>query len=179
MVRSFARIPVTYPLVALYLIAIVAANLLVAAFGPPVVVLNALVLVALDLTARDSLHDAWRGPLLGWKMAALIAAGSLLSYLLNVRAGPVALASFLAFAASGAADALVYHGLRERVRLVRVNGSNVVSGLVDSVIFLSLLAALSGLPWAVVPVLVLGQWAAKIVGGFAWSIVLGCVRRGM
>lgn len=177
MVIHSRSIPVVYPLVALYLIAIVAANLLVAAFGPSVVVINALVLVALDLTARDSLHDAWRGPSLWWKMAALIACGSLLSYALSIRTGPIALASFLAFAASGAADALVYHGLRERARLVRVNGSNVVSALVDSALFLSLLAALSGLPWGVVPVLVLGQWAAKVAGGFLWSIVLEYVRR--
>lgn len=37
----------------------------------------------------------------------------------------------------------------------------------------SLLAALSGLPWAAVPVLVLGQSLAKIAGGFVWSLILG------
>lgn len=157
-------------LVAMYLGAIVAANLLVARFGAVAVIPNALILVALDLTARDALHDAWRGDRL--RMAALIAAGSALSYVLNSAAGVVALASFLAFAASGATDALTYHLLRDHPRLTRMNASNVVSGLVDSVMFLSLLASFGGLPWSAVPLLVLGQWTAKTIGGALWSLVL-------
>lgn len=164
-------------LIATYLLAIVAANLLVAAFGPTVVILNSFVLIAFDLASRDALHDAWRGRHLWSRMAALIAAGSLLSWLLNAGAGPVALASFLAFAAAGAADAAIYHLLRNRPRLTRMNGSNVVSGLIDSVVFLSLLAALSELPWATVPVLVLGQWLAKVTGGALWSVVLVRIRQ--
>ncbi len=109
-------------------------------------------------------------------MAALIASGSLLSYLLNARAGPVALASFLAFASAGAVDAAVYHRLRERGRLVRVNGSNVGSALVDSMVFVGLLALWTGMPWAVAGLLIAGQCVAKIVGGFLWSIVLGLRR---
>ena len=45
--------------VALYLAAIVAANLLVATYGPAVAVLNAFWLIGLDLSLRDRLHDRW------------------------------------------------------------------------------------------------------------------------
>lgn len=159
-------------LIFLYLLAVVAANLLIVAFGPAVVIANSFVLVAFDLACRDALHDAWSGPSLFGKMGMLIASGSVLSYVLNRDAGPVAAASFLAFATAGASDALIYHLLRDRARLLRMNGSNVVSGLVDSVVFLSLLALLGGLPWSAVPVLVAGQWAAKAVGGALWSLVL-------
>lgn len=159
-------------LVILYLTAIVAANLTVAAFGPSVVIINSLLFIALDLTARDKLHEAWRGQRLWTNMAMLIAGGSLLSWILNRNVAPVALASFCAFALSGASDALVYHLLHSRSQLVRINGSNVVSGLVDSVVFLSLLAALAGLPWASVPVLAAGQWLVKTIGGALWSVVL-------
>jgi hypothetical protein len=162
----------SYVLIALYLLAIVAANLLVVAFGPSVVIATSFILIAFDLAARDALHDAWRGRQLWPRMVTLIGAGSLLSWLLNINAGPVALASFLAFALSGAADALTYHLLRDRPRLTRMNGSNVVSGLIDSVVFLSLLATFGGLPWGAVPVLVLGQWGAKMAGGALWSVVL-------
>jgi queuosine precursor transporter len=162
----------TSMLIVAYLAAIVAANLLVAAFGPAVVIVNAFVLIAFDLASRDALHDAWRGRQLWLRMAGLIAAGSLLSWLLNVGAGPVALASFLAFALSGAADAVTYHLLRDRARLIRMNGSNVVSGLIDSIVFLGLLATFGGLPWGAVPVLVFGQWLAKVAGGALWSVVL-------
>lgn len=129
-------------------------------------VVNALVFIGLDLTTRDRLHDAWRGRSLWPRMAALIAAGSLLSWLLNRDAGPIAVASFVAFGAAGAVDALAYHVLRERVYLLRVNGSNVLSAAIDSIIFPTL--AFGGL----LPVIVLGQFAAKVLGGGLWSLVL-------
>lgn len=155
----------TVLLVGLYLAAIVAANLTVTLFGPSVVVVNALVLVALDLVARDRLHEAWHGRHLWPKMAMLIVAGSLLSWLLNRNAGPIALASCAAFALAGAADALVYTWLHDHPWWQKVNGSNAVSATVDSVVFISL--AFGWLPW-----LMLAQTAAKILGGAVWAYVL-------
>jgi hypothetical protein len=152
-------------LVALYLVAIVAANLTVAAFGPSVSILNALLFIGLDLTTRDRLHEAWRGRLLWPRMAALIIAGSLLSWLLNRNAGPIALASCVAFLAAGLVDALTYHALRERAWRVKVNGSNILSALADSYVFVAL-AGFS--PW-IIP----AQWAAKVIGGAVWSVILG------
>jgi queuosine precursor transporter len=151
-------------IIALYLSAIVAANLLVAAFGPAISILNAFVFIALDLTARDRLHEAWRGEGLAWKMAALIGAGSALSYLLNVNTGPIALASFVAFGVAATLDALCYHLLRGRDYLVKVNGSNVVSAAADS-LFFPLLAFGLPLLWPVV----VGQFIAKVFGGFLWA----------
>jgi uncharacterized PurR-regulated membrane protein YhhQ (DUF165 family) len=156
----------TIGLVALYLAAIVAANLIVARFGPSATVIVAFLLIGLDITARDRLHEAWRGRNLWIKMAALIAGGSVLSWLLNRDAGPIALASFAAFAASGAADALTYHALRERAWMVKVNGSNMVSAALDSLIFPTL-AFGTLLPW-----IVLGQFAAKVAGGAVWALIL-------
>lgn len=154
-------------LIVLYLVAIVAANLLVAEFGPSITIVNAFLFIGLDLTTRDALHEHWQGRSLWRNMALLIAAGSLLSYALNANAGPIAVASFAAFAASGVADTLVYTALGKRARLVRVNGSNVVSAAVDSLIF-PLVAF--GLP-LMLPI-VLGQFVAKVVGGFVWSLIL-------
>lgn len=161
-------------LIGIYLAAIVAANLAVATFGPSITVVCAFLFIALDLTARDRLHEAWHGRGLVWKMGALIGAGSLLSYLLNASAGPIALASFVAFAAAGAADALVYAGLRDRAYLVKVNGSNVVSAAVDSVVFPALAFGLP-LLWPIV----VGQFVAKTLGGALWAVVLrGAWREG-
>jgi queuosine precursor transporter len=67
------------PFVVLYLAAIVAANLTVAAFGPGVSVVNAFLLIGLDLTVRDRLHDAWEGRELWLRMAVLIATGGAIS----------------------------------------------------------------------------------------------------
>lgn len=158
--------PWTTIMIALYLAAIVAANLIVAKFGPSATIIVAFLFIGLDITARDRLHETWRGRYLWIKMAALIASGSVLSWLLNRDAGPIALASFVAFAASGAADALTYHALRDRAWMVKVNGSNVVSAALDSLIFPTL-AFGALLPW-----IVLGQFAAKVAGGAVWALIV-------
>ena len=154
-------------LIALYLTAIVIANLSVAAFGPSVAIVNAFVLIALDLTARDRLHEAWQGKHLARNMFLLIAVGSVLSYLLNANAGPIALASFVAFAVAATLDSVMYAVLGERSYMVKVNGSNVVSAAADSILFPFLAFGLPLLWWVVV-----GQFVAKVVGGFLWAWVL-------
>lgn len=154
-------------LIGMYLAAIVAANLSVAAFGPAVAIVNAFVFIALDLTARDRLHEAWQGRGLAWKMTALIAAGSALSYALNAAAGPIALASLIASGVSAALDALCYHLLRGRVYLVKVNGSNVVAAAADSLIFPALAFGFPLLWW-----IMLGQFVAKVAGGAIWAWLL-------
>lgn len=152
--------------VLVYLVAAILANLSVAAFGPGATIVNAFVFIGLDLTSRDSLHEAWKGKYLWPKMLTLIAAGSLISWLLNRNSGPIALASFLAFLASGVVDAVVYQFLHDKKWLLKVNGSNVFSALADSLIFPTV-AFGSLLPW-----IVLGQFAAKVGGGFLWSLIL-------
>lgn len=154
-------------LVILYLVAIIAANLIVTQFGPQVSIITAFLFIGLDITARDGLHEKWRGKRLWWKMLLLIGAGSAISYFINRNAGPIALASFVAFAGAGLADTAAYSLLGDRTRFVKINGSNVVSSAVDSFLFPALAF---GLPvmWAIVA----GQFIAKVGGGFLWSIAL-------
>jgi hypothetical protein len=158
-------------LVTLYLVAIVAANLSVATFGPDAVIANAFVLIGLDLTTRDLLHEAWHRQGLIWKMGGLIAAGSAISYLLNAGAGQIALASFAAFALAAVMDTVVFGRLWRKKWLVRSNVSNVASAAVDSVVF-PVLAFGAFLPW-----IILGQFLAKATGGFLWSLVLNWTRQ--
>lgn len=142
------------------------ANLSVAKFGPSATIANAFLFIGLDLTSRDKLHDAWHGRGLVWKMGLLIASGSMLSYLLNRDTGQIALASFLAFAAAAVVDTIVYSVLHERAWFVRVNGSNVFSAAADSIVFPAVAFG------AFLPLIVLGQFAAKVLGGFIWSWIL-------
>lgn len=152
--------------VVVYIAAIVAANLSVATFGPSAVIVNAFLLIGLDLTSRDRLHDAWHGNGLRWKMALLIAAGGALSYLLNAGAAQIAIASTIAFAVAAAGDAITYALLEDRSRSVRVNGSNVVGAALDSLLFPTLAFG------SLLPLVVLGQFAAKVAGGFLWNLLL-------
>lgn len=153
-------------IVALYLTAVVAANLSVAAFGPSVTIVNALLFIGLDLSARDRLHDAWSGRHLWARMALLIAVGGVISYVLNRDAAQIAVASTVAFVVAGVLDASVYALLHDRSWFVRVQSSNVVSAAADSLIFPTI--AFGGF----LPVIVLGQFAAKVLGGLLWGMVL-------
>jgi len=146
--------------------AIIAANLLVAEFGPWFSPINAFVLIGLDLSLRDWLHDKWRDQL--WRMGLLIASAGALSWLLNPAAGRVAVASTVAFTLAATFDALAYHRLIDRGWLARVNGSNLVGAGVDSIAF-PLIAF--GLFPGVAAVVAL-QFAAKACGGFVWSLAL-------
>lgn len=152
--------------VSLYLVSIVLANLSAAYFGPSATIVNAFLFIGLDLTCRDRLHDAWHRRGLLWKMGLLLVVGGGISYLGSPSAGMIALASCSAFMASAAVDALVYHMLRNKSRFVRINGSNVFGAAVDSLLFPTI--AFGGL----LPEIVVGQFLAKTLGGWAWSLVL-------
>lgn len=150
----------------IYLVAIATANLTIAHFGPAATIPVAFLLIGLDLTLRDGLHDAWRGRGLVWKMALLIGAGAALTWALSRDAGAIGVASTIAFGAAALADTLVYDWLRERRYLVRVNGSNAVGALVDSALFPTLAFG------AFFPLVILGQFLAKTLGGFVWAWLL-------
>ncbi len=155
----------------LYLASIVIANLIAATFGPSASVATAFAMIGLTITTRDRLHDAWHHSRLWLKMLALIAAGGILSYLLNTQALPIAIASCIAFLASETTDTAVYHLLRARPAAARVNASNIASAIVDSLIFPTLAFG------AIMPTIIAGQIAAKIVGGAAWLLILYHRRR--
>lgn len=152
-------------IVILYLAAIVAANLSVAYFGPASTVVNAFLFIGLDLTARDKLHEQWQTGR-AWKMLLLIATGGALSYALNAGAGRIALASCTAFAAAALVDWVMYIALERSSRAARVNGSNLMSAGVDSLLFPAIAFG------AFLPMVVAGQWLAKVAGGYVWWKIL-------
>jgi|APSaa5957512622_1039677.scaffolds.fasta_scaffold155218_1 queuosine precursor transporter len=152
--------------IGLYLSAIILANLIITQFGPSASIVTAFIFIGLDLTTRDFLHETWQGNGIVWKMGLLIGSGSVFSYLLNRDTGQIAFASFAAFASAGIVDAFIYQLLKDKARLIKINGSNLVSSSVDSLIFPTL--AFGGLMlW-----IVLGQFIVKVLGGFMWSLLL-------
>ena len=147
----------------IYIAALVAANLLVAWLGVWFSLVNAFVLIGLDLSLRDKLHDLWEGEKLPIKMGGLIATASIVSYAINPATGMIAFASLAAFSLSMAADTLVYRYLKDKEWMIRVNGSNIVGSAVDSVVFPTI--AFGGLMLEIVAL----QFIAKVGGGYIWS----------
>lgn len=158
-----------------YLAAITTANLIVAELGPAATVPVAFAFIGLDLTLRDRLHSRWeyegwvrgRGWLLPLRMGLLIAASGLVSWWALPTAGPIALASSVAWTLASLTDAVVYHLLRRRRWWQRVNGSNIAGAAVDSLVFPTMAFG------ALLPLVVLGQFVAKVAGGALWALVLG------
>lgn len=145
----------------IYAAAMTLANLSVAHFGPAVTPINAFVLIGLDLALRDWLHVRLRP----WQMLLLIVATGALTFALNPAAGMIAVASSVAFTCAALVDWLTFAKLRGSW-LMRANGSNVVGAAVDSVIFPTLAFG------ALMPGIVLAQFAAKVAGGALWSWLL-------
>ncbi len=153
-------------LVVMYLGAIAAANISVGFFGPAALTLTAWLLIPFDLTVKDALQERWAGSGVFLRLGVLILVGSVLSAALSPSAGLIAAASFAAFATAGAADSLVLSSLSTKSRLVRVNASNLAGAMVDSALFQ--VVAFGGLDLA----LFAWQTAAKLTGGFIWSLIL-------
>jgi len=150
----------------IFLLAIVAANLSVAYFGPISTPFNAFILIGLDLSLRDHIHEKWHGKNLGLKMLGLICAGAAITYLLNQGAGMICVASVVAFACALIADTFIYQRLFNKSKFVKMNGSNIGSALTDSILFPTI-AFGAFMPW-----IILLQFLAKTVGGALWAFVL-------
>lgn len=152
--------------VTIYIATLVGANLAVAWLGPAAMPIIAFLLIGLDLTLRDRLHDRWSGRHLWPRMFGLIVAAGVVSYLLNPVSGPIAVASVVAFSLASLADAAAYHLLEGRSWSIRANGSNLIGATVDSLVF-PVMAFGSALPS-----IVLAQLAAKVVGGMLWALLI-------
>lgn len=155
---------------ALFLAAIVAANLLIARFGPPATPYVAFALIGLDLVARDRLHLSWSSSRRErWvKLGILIGLGGLLAYLVNADAGRIALASVVAFTAAGVTDTFTFQAARKLDTQRRVNTSNVFAAAVDTLVFFAIAFGLSHAIWA----FVFAQFFAKVAGGTVWALLL-------
>ena len=147
--------------ISVYALAMTAANLSVAAFGPAISPLNAFLFIGLDLVLRDWLHVRLKL----WQMGVLIASTGLLTYLLNPASGKIAIASAVAFTTAAIVDWFVFARLKGSW-VKRANGSNVVGAAVDSIIFPTLAFGV------LMPQIVSLQFAAKVFGGFLWSLIL-------
>lgn len=148
----------------IFVSSIVCANLLVAQFGPIMSVINSFMLIGLDLSLRDKLHDQWDGNPI--KIGVLILVSGAVSYLLNPATGIIAVASVSAFCLSMLADSFVYQKLKSKSWMIKANGSNVAGAGVDSIVFPTV--AFGGL----MPEIVAMQFASKMLGGLLWSLLI-------
>src|SRR6516165_388022 len=152
-------------LVAVWLGAIVAANLTLTHWGPGWILPNAFFLIGLDFITRDRLADFW-GTTRFAKMAVLIAAGGALSYWLNDDAAKIAVASTISFCAAELVEAVSYHVLRHQQWEDRAPKAALTAAIVDSILFPTLAFG------TFVFTVSFGQFCAKLAGATFWTWIV-------
>lgn len=146
---------------AVYVLAMTAANISIAFFGPWVSPINAFIFIGLDLTLRDWLHQRINK----WQMVSLIVLSGLVTWVLNPGAGMIAVASAASFVIAGFVDYAVF-SKSNGTWMERSTKSNVAGAAVDSVAFPTIAFG------SLMPEIVLMQFFAKVAGGFVWQKVL-------
>lgn len=149
-----------------YFSAIVFANLSIAYFGVWVSPINSFLFIGLDLSLRDYLHQKWKGKHLFRKMLGLIIGAGMVSYLLNPASSQIAIASVIAFTASGFVNTIFYQLFIKKPFLQKSNFSNIPAAATDSFLF-PLIAFGSFMP-----IIVILQFFTKVCGGLIWSLLL-------
>lgn len=144
-----------------YAFAMTVANLLIVKFGVWMSPVNSFFLIGLTLVLRDWLHIRLKA----WQMALLITASGAITYSLNPAAAQIAIASSLAFTLAALVDWVIFVKAKG-TWFRRSNVSNVAGAAVDSVAFPTIAFGV------LMPEIVLAQFAAKIVGGYIWSLAL-------
>lgn len=151
-------------LILAYISAMVAANISVSCFGPWISPINSFLFIGLDLTLRDKIHERNNGD--ARVMTCVVLGAAVVTYIINPAAQSIAIASAVAFAAAGIIDWITYSMLRERPIMTRTNGSNIAGAVIDSTLFAVLAFG------ALLPHIVVLQFAAKVAGGAVWAFAL-------
>jgi len=161
------------PLVLIFIISIIIANLLTTYFAaefPQITAVNAFIFIGLDLSIRDKLHENWNGKKLKRNMFFLIVCGAVATFLLNTAALWVCVGSVVAFSAALIVDSVLYHKYYNLSFLKKSNISNVGGAISDSFFFV--IIALHFLPIQTQFKIIFLNIAAKVAGGALWSVIL-------
>lgn len=148
-------------IIGVYILSVVLANLSASHFGIWVTPINAFLLIGLEITVRDLLHERINHV----QLVGVVLVAGVVSYLINIESQNIAIASFIAVVVSCLIDYFVF----KRVKgswLKKSNCSNVFSSASDSLIFPTI--AFGSFNIYVVAL----QFILKLTGGFLWSLLI-------
>lgn len=151
---------------ALFLISITLGNLLVHWLGRWGVLITSFVFIPFDFIIRCYIHELYRGKKLYYLLFGIITLGAIATYIVNHDAKNIALGSVTGFAIASLAGSLFYQFSIKQIPLIKVNGSDIIALIVDSIIFQMI--AFNSIVWAVTS----WQIAVKILGGLLWYYIL-------
>lgn len=152
--------------ISLYLVAFIFANFIVLWFGSTGLIFTAIFLIPFDFVLRCLFHETWKGKELILKLGLLVAASSLITYLINKEAQNIALGSMGGFIIAQIMAGIFYQLFIKQSFFIKVNGSDFVGIIFDSIFFQ--LIAFSFIDWRIT----LSQTILKIGGGLVWYWII-------
>jgi uncharacterized PurR-regulated membrane protein YhhQ (DUF165 family) len=152
--------------ISLYLGAFILSNFLVLWLGSKGLIITAIFLIPFDFVMRCMFHEQWKGKELILKLGALVFTASLITFLINQNSINIALGSMIAFASAQLLAGIFYQIFIKKSFFVKVNGSDAVGILIDSVIFQ--IIAFGVIDFNIT----ISQFALKIIGGLFWYWII-------
>lgn len=152
--------------IAFYLIALVAANLIVKHFGPPGLWFSSALLIPFDFVCRAIFHETWKGKNLVINLLLLTIVSGIITFALNHEALNIAMASFSGIVAVQIFAGIFYQAFLKKSYFFKVNLSDIVAIIVDSIVFQ--LVAFGAVNFEVTG----GQMLIKAIGGLFWFFII-------
>jgi uncharacterized PurR-regulated membrane protein YhhQ (DUF165 family) len=150
----------------LYLTAFIIANFLVLFFGKYGLLLSSLFLIPFDFVMRCLFHEKWKGKELILKLGLIVLSASVLTFLINFNAQNIAIGSAGGFIAAQIFAGIFYQLFIKKSYFIKVNGSDAVGILVDSIVFQFLAFGTFNI------YIMISQFILKIFGGLFWYWIL-------
>ena len=148
--------------ISIYLFAFILANYVVIWYGASGLIFTALFLVPFDFVMRCVFHETMKGIKLFIFLTLLISSASLITYLINENSTNIAIGSAIGFASAQLLSGVFYQIFIKRSFFVKVNGSDLIGIITDSIIFQ--LIAFSSINMSVT----ISQILMKLIGGLFW-----------
>jgi uncharacterized PurR-regulated membrane protein YhhQ (DUF165 family) len=152
--------------ISLYLFAFVLANFIVLWFGAKGLIFTAIFLIPFDFVLRCLFHETWKGLELILKLGALVISASIITYLINSGAQNIALGSAGGFICAQIGAGLFYQLVIKKSYFIKVNGSDAIGILIDSIVFQ--LLAFSVVNFEIT----ISQFFLKLIGGLFWYWII-------
>lgn len=152
--------------ISIYLVAFILSNFIVLHFGSRGLIFTALFLIPFDFVMRCIFHETWKGKELIIKLGSLVLLASLITFLINQNSLNIAMASSFGFIAAQIFAGLFYQITINKSFLIKVNGSDAIGILIDSIVFQ--LIAFGIINWEIF----MSQFILKICGGLFWYWVI-------
>lgn len=152
--------------ISIYLLAFVLSNFIVLYFGSTGLIFTALLLIPFDFVMRCLFHETWNGKELILKLGSLVITASLITFLINKSALNIALGSSFGFISAQIFAGIFYQFFINKSYFIKVNGSDAIGILVDSLVFQLVAFHTIDLYVSV------GQFILKILGGLFWYWVI-------